>query len=86
MPKILKQTRLDSELIEEITKIAETSHDGNFTAAVESLLSQSIAIRTLPERLRWQMYSGAKSIGALSNLDEKSYLSTISNITDGLHI
>lgn len=86
MAKILKQTRLDSDLIDEIKKIAETSHDGNFTAAVESLLEQSIAIRSLSEQVRWKMYSGAKRLGALNKLDERDYVTTTNKMIEGLYI
>jgi DNA polymerase III delta prime subunit len=86
MAKILKQTRLESDLIDEITKIAETGYDGNFTAAVESLLEQSISMRSLPEQVRWQMYSGAKRLGALSDLEEREYVSMLGKMTDSLYI
>ncbi len=86
MAKVLKQTRLDSDLVEEITRIADEYHDSNFTAAVESLLMQAISIRNLPEQLRWQMVSGVKRAGGLDRLSEQDYISAVNKITDGLYI
>lgn len=86
MAKILKQTRLEQGMVEAITKIAQENHDDNFTAAVESLLAQSIAMRSLPEQTRWYMYSGVKRFGGLEDLDERSYVSAVNQITAALFI
>lgn len=86
MSKILKQARLDSELVEEIQKVADSEHSGNFTAALESMVKQSVAIRSIDEQKRWMMYSGAKRLGAFRNCEERDYITLTNKMTDGLLI
>lgn len=81
MAKKLKNLRIEEDKVEAIQKLANIEHDGNFTAAVDSLLNQALSMRGICERDRWEMYSSVspqyKSSGTLEQLRP---------LLDGLHI
>lgn len=81
MAKILKPIRFEEGLIKEIQDIADTDHSGNYTAALEGIVKQALAMRSVDERVRWHLYSeGKKKCGQL--YDDKM----TRKIIDGLHI
>jgi hypothetical protein len=85
MAKKIKQMRFSAETIERINGIAEQDHDGNFTAAVESLIHQSLVTRSLDQSVRWHMYEGAKKVMA-DQYDEKNYANLIRDSLQSLHL
>lgn len=86
MAKLVKPIRFEQEMIDAVQAVADSEHGGNYTAALESLVSQSMAIRSIEEQARWMMYSGSKRLGAFNDLDDKSYTALTSKMTTGLHI
>ena len=86
MAKIVKPIRFTQEMIEKIQAIADSEHSGNYTAALESLVSQSISIREIDEQTRWMMYSGSKNLGAFNELEERESVALTGKMVDGLHI
>jgi hypothetical protein len=86
MAKIVKPIRFEQELIDKIQSIADVEHSGNYTAALESLAVQAIALRDIDERARWMMYSGSKRLGAFNNLDEREYMNLTKKMTKALDI
>lgn len=81
MAKKLKNLRIEENKIKAIQKIADIEHEGNFTAAVESLLNQSLSMRGICERDRWEMYSSVSSLYKTSGTLEQ-----LRPLLDGLHI
>jgi hypothetical protein len=84
MSKQIVHMRIDEEIKDAVKKLADNEHDGNFTAAVESLLSQSLRLRLIEENTRWAMYSAAKK--ANDDLPIQEYSEFIRKLTDGLFI
>ena len=81
MAKKLKNLRIEEDKIKAIQKIADVEHEGNFTAAVERLLNQSLSMRGICERDRWEMYSSVSSLYKTSGT-----LDQLRPLLDGLHI
>ena len=82
MAKILKPTRFEENLISEIQKIADSDHSGNYTAALESLAKQALAMRCISEDTRWQIYSASKNACGSDFFEDR----LIRKLVDGLHI
>lgn len=84
MSKEIVHVRIDSGIRSAVKSIADSSYNGVFTTALESLLGQAIAMRGIDERMRWTMYSAAK------NLDHqpthKEHVELVRSLTDGLHL
>jgi len=86
MAKTVKNIRLENSLIDQVSALADLEYEGNFTAAMEGLISQSLAARTIEERTKWLMYSAAKQSISGDDLTEKEYHQFITKITEALHI
>lgn len=61
MAKTIKQMRLEDSVIDRVQGIANDHHDGNFTAAMESIINQALAMRDIDLSVRKQMYSTGNS-------------------------
>ena len=86
MAKTVKNIRLENSLIDQVSALADLEYEGNFTAAMEDLISQSLVARSIEERTKWMMYSAAKQSVSDEELTEKEYHQFITKITDALHI
>lgn len=86
MAKTVKNIRLENGLIEAVSELAQAEYEGNFTAAIEDLINQSLVTRSIDDRAKWMMYSAAKQSIAEEYLEEKEYHKFITMITDALHI
>jgi hypothetical protein len=78
--------RIGKELRESVKDLADSEFDGNFTAAVESLLGQSLRLRSVEINTRWAMYSAAKNANAHLPMSDQQYNEFIRTLTDGLFI
>ena len=78
--KELKPIRLETEVIEYIQGQADTYFEGNFTKALEEMLNQSMAIRSLGDGVLHTMYS------SVSNNGEFRHQGKLRNLIDGLGI
>lgn len=85
MAKIIKQVRLESLLINQVEAVANEFHDGNFTAAVESLLSQSLIMRDLDIKTRWRMYDHVKQ-SEYERTEKETGIPNVRQLIDALHI
>ena len=68
MAKVVKTVRIEESLIEKLNEVADVEFGGNATAALEAFISQAIAVRTIPECVRWGIYSKSKE-QMLSDMD-----------------
>lgn len=59
MAKVVKSVRIEESLFDELTKIADSEFGGNATAALEACVSQAVALRKIPENVRWGIYSNS---------------------------
>lgn len=59
MAKVVKSVRIEESLFEDLTKIADSEFGGNATAALEACIEQAIALRKIPENVRWGIYSNS---------------------------
>ena len=59
MAKVVKSVRIEESLFEAMTKIADSEFGGNATAALEACISQAVALRKIPENVRWGIYSNS---------------------------
>jgi len=57
MAKVVKTVRIEEDLIDKLGEIAKAEFGGNATAALESFIKQAIAVRDIPEGVRWGIYS-----------------------------
>lgn len=86
MSKKIVNVRLDEEIKSAVKSLADDEYEGNFTAAVECLLAQSLKMRLIDVNTRWAMYSAAKNHNSKVNMDDQQYNSFIRKLTDGLFI
>jgi len=86
MSKQIVHMRIGKELRESVKDLADSEFDGNFTAAVESLLGQSLRLRSVEINTRWAMYSAAKNANAHLPMSDQQYNEFIRTLTDGLFI
>jgi hypothetical protein len=86
MSKQIVHMRIEKELRESVKDLADSEFDGNFTAAVESLLGQSLRLRAVETNTRWAMYSAAKNANAHIPMSDQQYNEFIRTLTDGLYI
>lgn len=84
MSKQIVHMRLDSEIRSAVKDFSETEFDGNFTAAMEKLLDQSLRMRLLDDRIRWEMYGAAKRAISDVCMNERQYKDFIDTVADGL--
>ena len=61
MTKIKRNVSLTEEQFKAVSKLAHDEHKGNFTAAVDVLLAQALAMRKVPKQVRFSMYDQAES-------------------------
>ena len=59
MAKVVKSVRIEESLFDDLTKIADSEFGGNATAALEACVSQAVALRKIPENVRWGIYSNS---------------------------
>jgi hypothetical protein len=85
MAKVLKQLRLEGDLIEQVQAIAEEHYGGNFTATIESLVAQSIKVRDLPVSTRWNMYDSVKQ-SEYARTEKETGNPNVRQLIDALHI
>lgn len=85
MAKLIKQVRLDKSLINQVESISNEFHDGNFTAAIESLLMQSLIMRSLDIKTRWMMYDHVKQ-SEYERTDKETGIPNVRQLIDALHI
>jgi len=79
MAKKLINVRLEQSQIDMINTESEKNYDGNNTAAIESMLNQSESMRSIPESVRWAMYSAAKNTDWYEDKNTRTLI-------DGLYI
>jgi len=85
MAKLIKQVRLDKNMINAVSAIADSDHSGNFTAAIESLLNQSLLMRQIEIETRLRMYDHVKK----SEYERTQKINGVANVRqliDALHI
>jgi hypothetical protein len=78
--------RIDEGIKEAVKRMADSDYQGNFTAAIECLLSQSLRLRDVEVNTRWAMYSAAKNAHAHLPMSDQEYNEFIRKLTDGLFI
>jgi hypothetical protein len=78
--------RIDEEIKSAVKRLADSEYEGNFTAAVECLLAQSLRMRMIDLTTRWEMYGAAKNAKSKVVMDDKQYNEFIRKLTDGLFI
>lgn len=86
MSKKIVHMRLNEEIKSAVKSLADDEYDGNFTAAIECLLAQSLRLRLIDVNTRWAMYSAAKNHNSKVIMDDQQYNSFIRKLTDGLFI
>lgn len=86
MSKKIVHMRLDEEIKSAVKALADDEYDGNFTAAIECLLAQSLRMRLIDVNTRWAMYSAAKNHNSKVIMDDQQYNGFIRKLTDGLFI
>jgi hypothetical protein len=86
MSKQIVHMRIDEEIKDAVKKLADSEYEGNFTAAVECLLGQSLRLRMVEIDTRWAMYSAAKNAHAHLPMTDQEYNEFIRKLTDGLFI
>ena len=59
MAKVVKTVRIEESLIDAVNKIADQEFNGNATAALEACIGQAVALRKIPENVRWGIYSNS---------------------------
>lgn len=57
MAKVVKTVRIEESLVEKLSEIAAAEFGNNATAALEAFIEQAIAVRNIPEGVRWGIYS-----------------------------
>lgn len=78
--KVAKTYKIEESVVEMIKESADKSHEGNLTAALESLIKQAYCMRSIEIDARWAMYSEAKSFnGGFDDKETRTYI-------DGLFI
>lgn len=70
MAKQIKNFRLDTELLDGLSKVAAEEFNGNVTAALEDMIKHSLVVRSVPEGDRDRLRVSAKR-GAFSAEYEK---------------
>jgi hypothetical protein len=86
MSKQIVHMRIDEEIKSAVKRLADNEYEGNFTAAVECLLAQSLRMRMIDLTTRWEMYGAAKNAKSKVVMDDKQYNEFIRKLTDGLFI
>lgn len=61
MPKLTKTYRIEESCLNKTKAVADSEFDGNFTAALESLINQACLLRELDIQQRHVMYDSVKS-------------------------
>ena len=77
--------RLENSVIDQVQSIANEDHDGNFTAAMESIINQALAMRGVNVVLRWQMYDSVKQ-HEYERTEKESGQPNVRQLIDALHI
>ena len=89
MAKVVKTVRIEESLIDAVNKIADKEFNGNATAALEACMEQAIALRKIPENVRWGIYSNSNQ-QMLDDLDvergTKEEFEAIRSLTKALWI
>lgn len=85
MAKLIKQVRLDKDVINAVAAVAEADHSGNFTAAVESLLNQSLLMRCIDVQTRLKMYDHVKQ-SEYARTKADCGAANVRQLIDALHI
>lgn len=85
MAKAIKQVRLDQQMIIAVSEIADSEHNGNFTAALESLLNQSLLMRGLDIGIRHDMYNKVKQ-SVYKQTEKDTGVANVRQLIDALHI
>ena len=85
MAKTVKNIRLENGLIERVATIAESEYQGNFTAAMESLINQAALIRGLSMQTRWTMYDCVKQ-SEYDRTEKETGNPNVRQLIDALHI
>lgn len=85
MAKTVKNIRLENSLIEKVSLIAESEYEGNFTAAMESLINQAALIRDLNIQTRWAMYDCVKQ-SEYDRTEKETGNPNVRQLIDALHI
>ena len=89
MAKVVKTVRIEESLIDAVNKIADQEFSGNATAALEACMEQAIALRKIPENVRWGIYSNSNQ-QMLDDLDvergTKEEFEAIRSLTKALWI
>lgn len=78
--KLSKTYRLEEMVIEMVEKVAEAEFSGNYTAAIEGMLTQAFSMRQVGIRDREVMYA------AWSRSNKSNSPSEAKNVIDGLNI
>lgn len=86
MTKQVVHMRIDEDIKSAVKELADHEYEGNFTAAIECLLAQSLRMRLIDVSTRWAMYSAAKNYKSNVAMDDQEYNSFIRKLTDGLFI
>jgi DNA-binding SARP family transcriptional activator len=79
--KLVKTFRLEESMIDELQKIADQSHGGNATSALEEIINQAVSIRNIDEDIRWQMYNAYQRATSQDGNDRAAR-----NVVDALNI
>lgn len=85
MAKTVKNIRLDNTIIRKVSVIAEDEHEGNFTAAMESLINQALLMRGLDMQTRWNMYDRVKQ-SEYDRTEKETGNPNVRHLIDALHI
>lgn len=86
MSKQIVHMRIDEDIKSAVRELADKEYEGNFTAAIECLLAQSLRMRLVDINTRWAMYSAAKNHNSNVIMDDQQYNGFIRKLTDGLFI
>lgn len=86
MSKQIVHMRIDEEIKAAVKLLSDEEYGGNFTAAIECLLTQSLRMRMIDVNTRWAMYSAAKNHNSNVIMDDQQYNGFIRKLTDGLFI
>lgn len=79
MPKVTKTYRIEESCLDEVQKVADSEFDGNFTAALESLINQACLLRGMDIKQRHVMFDSVKS-------ECYPEPGNVRNLIDALHI
>lgn len=85
MAKTVKNIRLENSLIRKVSLVADEFNDGNFTAAIESLINQALLMRELDLQTRWNMYDSVKQ-SEYDRTEKETGNPNVRHLIDALHI